>query len=101
MCKTSGSTDPTDLASLGEEEEDGSVKLKKHFSWWEPERNENDYRDSSPGPEKKCDRYRTGQCPAVDEDPESSPDGTLWRKRDRRVEPRCGAGCLRSPRKRQ
>ena len=36
MCKTSGSTDHTDLASLGEEEEDGSVKLKEHFSWWEP-----------------------------------------------------------------
>ena len=29
MCKTSGGTDPTDLASLGEEEDGGSVKLKK------------------------------------------------------------------------
>ena len=45
MCKTSGSTDSTDLASLGEEEDDGSVNLKKHFSWWEPERNENERRD--------------------------------------------------------
>ena len=65
--------DPTDLASLGEEEDDGSVKLKKHFSWWEPEHNENECRDSSPCPEKKCDRYGTGQCAAVEEDPESSP----------------------------
>ena len=29
MCKTSGSTDPTDLASFGEEEVDGSMKLKE------------------------------------------------------------------------
>ena len=28
-CKTSGSTDPTDLASYGEEEDDGSMKLKE------------------------------------------------------------------------
>ena len=73
MCKTSGSTDPTDLALLGEEEDDGSVKLKKHFSWWEAELNENERRDFSPGPEKKCDRNRNEQCAAVEEDPESSP----------------------------
>ena len=81
MCKTSGSTDSTDLASLGEEEDDGSVKLKKHFSWWEPEHNENECRDFSPGPDKKCDRYRIGQCAAVEEDPESSPteqSGESW-----------------------
>ena len=43
MCKTSGSTDPTDLASFGEEEDDKSVKLKKYFSWWEPGHSENEY----------------------------------------------------------
>ena len=43
MCKTSGSTDPTDLASFGEEEDDGSLKLKKYFSWWEPGHSENEY----------------------------------------------------------
>ena len=45
MCKTSGGTDPTDLASLGEEEDDGSVKLKEHVGWWEAELNENECRD--------------------------------------------------------
>ena len=73
MCKMSGSTDPTDLASFVDEEDDGSVKLKKHFSWWEAELNENERRDFPPGPEKKCDRYGTGQCAAAEEDPESSP----------------------------
>ena len=73
MYKTSGSTDPTNLASFGEEEDDGSMKLKEHVGWWEAELNENERRDFSPGPEKKCDRYRIGQCAAVEEDPESSP----------------------------
>ena len=72
MYKTSGSTDPTDLASFGEEEDDGSMKLKEHVGWWEAELNENERRDFSPGPEKKSDRYRIGQCAAVEEDPESS-----------------------------
>ena len=31
-CVRSGCTDPTDLASFGEEEDDESVKLKKCFS---------------------------------------------------------------------
>ena len=35
------------------------------------ELNENERRDFPPGPGKKCDRYRTGQCVAV-EDPVSS-----------------------------
>ena len=61
MRKTSGSTDPTDLTSSGEEEDDESVKLKKYFSWWEAGHNGNEWRDSSPGPGKKCDRYGTGQ----------------------------------------
>ena len=73
MCKTSGSTDPTDLASFGEEEDDGSMKMKEHVGRWEAEINENERRDFPPGPEKKCDRNRTGQCAAVEEDPESSP----------------------------
>ena len=30
MCKTSGSTDPTDLASFGEEVDNEPVKLKKY-----------------------------------------------------------------------
>ena len=37
MCKTTGRTDPTDLASFGEEEDDGSMKLKEHVGWWEAE----------------------------------------------------------------
>ena len=61
MCKTSGGTNPTDLASLGERKDDGSVKLKKHFSWCGPQHNENECRDFAPGPDKKCDRYRIGQ----------------------------------------
>ena len=73
VCETSGSTDPTDLASFGGEEDDGSMKLKEHVGWWEPEHNENECRDSSLVREKKCDRYGTGQCAAVEEDPESSP----------------------------
>ena len=73
MCKTSGGTDPTDLASFGEEEDDGSVKLKEHVGWWEAEHNENECRDFPLGPDKKCDRHRIGQCAAVEEDPESSP----------------------------
>ena len=36
MCKTSGGTDPTDLASLDEEEDDGSVKLKEHVAGGKP-----------------------------------------------------------------
>ena len=73
MCKTSGGTDPTDLASFGEEEDDGSMKLKEHVDWWEAELNEKKRRAFPPGQEKKCDRYRIGQCAAVEEDPESSP----------------------------
>ena len=40
MCKTSGSTDPTDLASFGEEEDDEPVKLKEHLGWREAGHNE-------------------------------------------------------------
>ena len=40
MCETSGSTDPTELASFGEEEDDGSMKLKEHFSWRDHVHNE-------------------------------------------------------------
>ena len=47
MCKTSGSTDPTDLASFGEEEDDGSVKLKKYVGWWAAGHNENERRNLS------------------------------------------------------
>ena len=50
MCKTSGGTDPADLASFGEED-DGSMKLKEHVRWWEAEFNENERRDFPPGPE--------------------------------------------------
>ena len=72
VCKSSGGTDPTDIASLCGEEDDGSVKVKKHFSWWEPEHNENECRDSPPRPDNKNDLYRIGQCAAVEEDPESN-----------------------------
>ena len=60
MCKTSGSTDPTDLASFGEEEDDGSVKLKEHVGWWEAELNENERRNFPSGPEMKGDQHRIG-----------------------------------------
>ena len=56
MCKISGSTDPTDVASsFGEEEDDGSMKLKEHFGWWEAELKENERRDFPFGPEMKRD----------------------------------------------
>ena len=73
MCETSGSTDPADLASFGEEEDDESVKLKKSFGWWDAGHDENECGDFSSDPEKKCDQHRTGQCAGVKEDPESSP----------------------------
>ena len=52
MCKTSGSTDPTDLASFGEEEDDGPVKLKKYVGWWEAGHNEHECRNLSAGVEE-------------------------------------------------
>ena len=52
ICKTSGSTDPTDLASFGEEEDDRSVKLKKYVGWWEARHNENECRNLSAGVEE-------------------------------------------------
>ena len=72
MCKTSGSTDPTDLASFGEEEHDGSMKLKEHVGWWEAELNENERRDFPSGPEMKRDQRRIGQCAGVKVDLEAS-----------------------------
>ena len=86
MCKTSGGTDPTDLASFGEEEDDGSVKLKKYVGWWEAELIEKDRRNFSAG---------------VKADLEANVTELSGEKRDRRVEPRCGAGCPPSPRRRQ
>ena len=67
MCKTSGSTDPADLASFSEEEVDGSMKLKEHV-WWEAELNENERRDFPSGPEMKRDQRRIGQCANVKKD---------------------------------
>ena len=49
------------------------MKLKKHFSWCGPQHNENECRDFAPGPDKKCDRYRIGQCATVEEEHEYSP----------------------------
>ena len=57
MCETSTCSDPTDLASFGE-----SVKLKKYVGWWEAVHNENECRDFSSGPEKKCDQHRAARC---------------------------------------
>ena len=34
-CVASGSTDLTELAPLGEEEDDEPARLKEHFGWWE------------------------------------------------------------------
>ena len=72
MCKTSGSTDPTDLASFGEEKADGSMKLKEHVGWCEAELNENERRDFPSGPEMKRDQFRIGQCAGVKEELEAS-----------------------------
>ena len=72
LCKTSGSTDPTDLASFGGEEDDGSMKLKEHDGWWGAGHNENECRKFSSGVEKKCDQRRIGQCAGVKEDLEAS-----------------------------
>ena len=52
MCKMSDSTDPRELASFGEEEDDGFVKLKKYVGWWEAGHNENECRDLSAGVEE-------------------------------------------------
>ena len=71
MCKTSESTDPTDLASFGEEE-DGSVKLKKFVGWWEAGLNENERRDFPSGPEMMRDQRRIGQCAGVEQDLEAN-----------------------------
>ena len=58
----------------------GQCRLKEHVGWWEAEINENERRDFPPGPEKECDRYRTEQRAAVEEDPESSVTEALWKK---------------------
>ena len=71
MCKTSGSTDPTDLASIGEEEDDESVKLKKYFGWWEPGHNENEYGNFPTDPGEECVQHRAGQRAGVKEDHEA------------------------------
>ena len=73
MCETFGSSDPTDLAPCGEEEDDESVRLKKYVGWWEARHNEKECRNFSSCPEKKRDQHRTGHCAGVEEDPESSP----------------------------
>ena len=101
MCMTSGSTDPTDLASFGEEEDDGSMKLKEHVGWWEAGHNENECRKFSSGVEKKCDQRRIGQCAGVKEDLEASVTELSGERGTGVFEPRCGAGCLPSPRRRQ
>ena len=98
-----GSSDPTDLAPFGEEEDDESVRLKKYVGWWEAGHNENECRDFVTGPEKKCVvntelanglvRKRTTEA--------NVHSRTFWRKRDMCVEARCGAECLPSPRGRQ
>ena len=72
MCEASGSTDLADLVPLGEKEDDESAGPKEHFGWWEADHNENERRNFSAGPEKKCDQHRTGQCAGVRKDPESS-----------------------------
>ena len=72
MCRTSGSTDPTDLASFGEEEDDGSMKLREHVGWCEAELNENERRDFPSGPEMRRGQRRIGQCAGVKEDLEVS-----------------------------
>ena len=60
MCETSRSSDPTDLASFGEKENDESVRLKKYVGWWGAGHNENECRNFSSGPGKKRDHHRIG-----------------------------------------
>ena len=69
MCETSGSSDPTDLALFGEEEDDESVRLKEYFGWWEPGHNENEYGNFPTDLGEKCVQHRTGKCAGVKEDP--------------------------------
>ena len=75
MCEASGCTDLTELVPLGEEQDDEPARLKEHFGWWEAGHNDNECRNFSAGPEKKCDQHRAGQCADVKEDPESSKTG--------------------------
>ena len=68
MFETSGSTDPTDLAPFGEEEDDESVKLKKFFSWWELVHNENEHGNFPTDPREECVQHRAGHCAGAKED---------------------------------
>ena len=101
MSETSRSSDPADLASFGEEEDDESVDLKKYFSWWEPGHNENEYGNFPTDPGEKCVQHRTGKCAGAKEDPEASTAEPSGGRGSRRAEPRLGAGCLPPPRRRQ
>ena len=67
MCETFGSSDPTDLAPFGEEEDNESVRLKEYFSWWEPGHNENEYGNFPTDPGEKCVQRRTGKCTGASE----------------------------------
>ena len=61
MCETSGSMDPTDLASLREEEDDESVTLTKYFSWWDPGHSENECGNFPTDPAEECVQHRAGR----------------------------------------
>ena len=101
MCKTSGSTDPTDLASFGEEEDDESVKLKKYFSWWEPGHSDNEYGNFLTDPVEECVQHRAGQCAGVKEDHEASTAEPSRRRGTGVLSPASEQDCLPPPRRRQ
>ena len=57
------------------------MKLKKYFSWWEVDHNENEYGNFPTDPGEEYVQHRAGQCAGMKEDHEAD-----RRKRDRRVE---------------
>ena len=81
MCRTSGSTE-----SFGENENDGSVKLKKYVGWWEAGHNENE-----------CSNLSAG----VEEDLEANVTELSGGRGTGVLSPAVMAACLPSPRKRQ
>ena len=72
MCEASGSTDPTDLAPIGEEKGDESARLKEDFSWRESGHSKGERRDFSAVLKKNCVQRRAGRCVGAEEDPEVS-----------------------------
>ena len=78
MCETSRSSDPTDLASYGEEDDYYSVSLKKYVGWWGAEHNEKECRNFSSGQEKKRDQHRVGHAFSTTDNDRHHLPCTVW-----------------------